>query len=168
MNSWVNTLCPVLMAVLLPSSAFAQSAPVITIDQMMTAEELKSTGVNALTRAQRSVLDQWLSEYTVRVIRLAQCSEKTAAIPSGGTGPTAAIYTGGSGGHWIRSKASNGGLIVLEDGSMWEINSVDRIGTALWLPITNIAVLKASQSMRPQIHSCEQGRWRESAGQVPG
>jgi hypothetical protein len=27
---------------------------------------------------------------------------------------------------------------------MWEINSLDRIDTALWLPITNITVLAAS------------------------
>ncbi len=36
-------------------------------------------------------------------------------------------------------------MIVLEDGSIWEINSIDRIDTALWLPITDITVLKASQ-----------------------
>jgi hypothetical protein len=27
---------------------------------------------------------------------------------------------------------------------MWEINSLDRIDTALWLPISNVTILKAS------------------------
>ena len=31
-------------------------------------------------------------------------------------------------------------MITLEDGSIWEINSVDRIHTAIWLPITDISV----------------------------
>jgi len=30
---------------------------------------------------------------------------------------------------------------------MWEINSLDRIDTALWLPITNMTILKASSSV---------------------
>jgi hypothetical protein len=147
MNSWVNTLYSLLVAVLLSSSGFAQSTPVITFDKMMTAEELKSTGVDTLTRAQRSALDRWLSEYTVKLIQLAQGSERAAPLPPSGTSPTAATYTGSGGGHWIKSKANNGGLIVLEDSSIWEINSLDRINTALWLPVTNVTVLRASQSV---------------------
>lgn len=36
-------------------------------------------------------------------------------------------------------------LRVHLEGALWEINSLGRITTALWLPITNITVLKASQ-----------------------
>jgi len=49
--------------------------------------------------------------------------------------------------NWIRSKANDGALIVLEDGSMWEIQLLDRIDTALWLPITNVTALVASSAI---------------------
>ena len=43
-------------------------------------------------------------------------------------------------GHWIKSVSNGGEIIILEDNSVWQIDSVDRIDTALWLPVTNIAV----------------------------
>jgi hypothetical protein len=107
------------------------------MDKVMTGEQLRKTGVEGLTPAQRSALDQWLSEYTSRVVQFAQDSPKPANSVPGG-------YAGSSGGHWVRSKADNGGIIILEDGSMWEINSLDRINTVLWLPVTNVTILKAT------------------------
>jgi hypothetical protein len=35
--------------------------------------------------------------------------------------------------HWIRSKSSDGAIISLEDGSVWEVDAVDRIDSGLWL-----------------------------------
>lgn len=34
----------------------------------------------------------------------------------------------------------SGRLVQLEDGSLWEIDPVDRIDTMLWLPVTDIVV----------------------------
>ena len=41
-------------------------------------------------------------------------------------------------GHWVQSVSSDGAIVILEDGSVWEIDPADRVDTALWLPITNI------------------------------
>ncbi len=41
-------------------------------------------------------------------------------------------------GHWVQSKSDNGEIVVLEDGSVWKINPVDRIITMLWLPTDSI------------------------------
>jgi hypothetical protein len=41
-------------------------------------------------------------------------------------------------GHWIDSVTSDGRIVVLEDGSVWEIDAVDRITTMLWLPTSDI------------------------------
>jgi hypothetical protein len=57
----------------------------------------------------------------------------------GGGGP----YIASGNGHWIKSKSSDGGIITLEDGSVWQIDSFDRIDTRLWLPITNITVAES-------------------------
>ncbi|MBZ5601261.1 MAG: hypothetical protein LAO79_03045 [Acidobacteriia bacterium] len=132
-----RTLCSGLLGIALASSAFAQSAPVMTMDTVMTGAELRTTGVDSLTPVQRAALDRWLTEYTVKVVRFAEGSGTATSSSSGS-------YAGSGGGHWIKSKADNGGIIVLEDGSMWGINSIDRIDTSLWLPISNVTILKAS------------------------
>ncbi|MDD2309673.1 MAG: hypothetical protein PHH91_08850 [Desulfuromonadaceae bacterium] len=41
-------------------------------------------------------------------------------------------------GHWIQSVSSDGAIIKLEDGSIWEVDSGDAITSMLWLPTTGI------------------------------
>jgi hypothetical protein len=43
-------------------------------------------------------------------------------------------------GHWIDEVSNNGRFITLEDGSLWDVQSIDQVDTALWLPITDITV----------------------------
>lgn len=50
------------VATILMLSATAQQT--LTIEQVMSPEELKSTGVSTLTPAQRRELDRWLARYT--------------------------------------------------------------------------------------------------------
>jgi len=41
-------------------------------------------------------------------------------------------------GHWIQSVSSDGTIIKLEDGSVWEVDSLDTITSMLWLSLTEI------------------------------
>lgn len=41
-------------------------------------------------------------------------------------------------GHWIDSVSDDGTIVKLEDGSVWEVDAVDAIDSALWLPTTDI------------------------------
>ena len=41
-------------------------------------------------------------------------------------------------GHWIQSVSQDGKVVILEDRSVWIVDAVDRIDTALWLPLTDI------------------------------
>jgi len=43
-------------------------------------------------------------------------------------------------GHWINKVVDSGRVIIREDHSIWLVDSVDRIYTALWLPVTNVLV----------------------------
>ena len=43
-------------------------------------------------------------------------------------------------GHWISEVVNDGAVVVLQDGSMWRVDGIDQIDTALWLPLTSIAV----------------------------
>jgi len=41
-------------------------------------------------------------------------------------------------GHWITTIASDGGIIILEDNSVWEVALVDAVATLLWLPAQRV------------------------------
>lgn len=41
-------------------------------------------------------------------------------------------------GHWVESVSNDGQIVKLEDGSIWEVDAIDRIDSILWLPTTDI------------------------------
>lgn len=43
-------------------------------------------------------------------------------------------------GHWIESASDDGEIIVLEDGSVWEVDSIDTVTSSLWLPLSSILI----------------------------
>jgi len=64
-------------------------------------------------------------------------------------GPGGSSYAGVGGGHWVKEKIDGGKYILLEDGSLWEISSLDRIDTALWLPTESVVVLDNPTGLFP-------------------
>lgn len=58
-------------------------------------------------------------------------------------GPTAG-YPGIGAGHWIQNVSGGGKIIILEDGSVWEVSPIDIINSAIWLPVSNIVVVEDS------------------------
>lgn len=56
-------------------------------------------------------------------------------------------YYGVGGRHWIQRTEGGGRIVVLEDGSRWEVWPVDRITAALWLPVSDIEVADARSPM---------------------
>ena len=106
--------------------AFAATGPSkMRIADFMTPQQFTETGVAYLNEQQRAALDDWFNDYTMFVI--ASMSKST--------------YSGVGGGHWISDNIDNGSYILLEDGSLWEIDSLDTIDTSLWLSISNITVI---------------------------
>lgn len=43
-------------------------------------------------------------------------------------------------GHWIESVMSDGEIIKLEDGSLWQVDAGDTVDSMLWLPISDVTV----------------------------
>ena len=41
-------------------------------------------------------------------------------------------YANCENGHWLQSKTSEGSILTLEDGSIWQVNSIDTIDSQLW------------------------------------
>lgn len=50
-------------------------------------------------------------------------------------------YAGGLEDHWISRNIGRGHFILLEDNSLWEVDSIDKITTSLWLAVSQIIVL---------------------------
>jgi hypothetical protein len=42
--------------------------------------------------------------------------------------------------HWLRDKHDDGIVVILEDDSMWEVHSSDRLITSRWLRMSTIIV----------------------------
>ena len=106
-----------------------QSKNYIPLEQVMTPQEMKTTGVENLLPAQRATLEQLLYNYTMKIRQFYQKHLKYDYLDVGS-------------GHWIKRKVDGGKLIILEDNSIWEIHSLDRIYTTLWLPLTNMTIIE--------------------------
>ena len=61
------------------------------------------------------------------------------------------VYAGIGSGHWILENVNAGELIKLEDSSLWEISPIDRIYSALWLPISEITVIEGRNPLYPYV-----------------
>ena len=55
-----------------------------------------------------------------------------------------AIYAGTGGGHWVKENIDNGEFILLEDGSLWQVDPFDKIDVSLWLSLSEITVVESS------------------------
>jgi hypothetical protein len=45
-----------------------------------------------------------------------------------------------SSGHWVDQVMDGGGFVTLQNGSLWEIDPVDKVESGLWLPTEEIIV----------------------------
>jgi hypothetical protein len=95
--------------------------PTITIETVMTQADQADTGIVTLNALQRSKLDKWLSEFTLKVIQYVQASETK---PFSAVGSKPGNYSGSSRGHWIKSKTDGGEIITLENGSMCRLTQL--------------------------------------------
>lgn len=86
----------------------------------------------------RRVFEDVADSFSIQVDQIAVPSPPSR--PSIGV-PSSPRLTGGcESGHWISSVGGDGKIIRLEDGSMWEVDDVDTVDTAIWLPVSNVVV----------------------------
>lgn len=61
-------------------------------------------------------------------------------LTSASPGANPSLDSGCEDGHWVQSVSGGGAIVVLEDGSVWEVDLVDKLDTTLWLPTEGILV----------------------------
>lgn len=106
---------------------------------LLTEDGLRKTfSALALDVVAKNPNDQDAIRLSLKLITLLSASAtapgQSAAAPHGSSG------SGCEDGHWVETVSSRGEIVKLEDGSIWEINSIDRIDTMLWLPPEAITV----------------------------
>lgn len=79
----------------------------------------------------------------------AQPSSPQSGVSAGGRRGIRGGYAGVGGGHWVKEVADSGALVILEDGSMWDVSPLDRIYTTLWLATEDIIVLESDDPLYP-------------------
>jgi hypothetical protein len=111
----------------------------IQIDQVMTKEEEKSTGIAKLSPKEREALEKWL----LRFARVAmEIGEKNFHnIP--------AAYGGVNHEHWIKTVIEAGKVFQLEDGSIWLISPLNNVDAMIWIVTEKMVVVDSGDPIYP-------------------
>jgi hypothetical protein len=94
---------------------------------------------------QKLKLETWLTRVALRMAQAGAVASThgAAMLPACGT------YAGAGSGHWVKDKIDDGAMIRLDDGSLREISSVDKINTELWLATEDITVTESKNPSCP-------------------
>jgi hypothetical protein len=85
-----------LLAVMFLATVLHPQTSTLNIEQVMTLQDLRETGVATLSFQQRAALNRWLVNYTIRVLSVAQPNRPTSSptlTPTATTNCTPAIET---------------------------------------------------------------------------
>lgn len=132
-----------LVALLHAVPALAQRQRPLDLDRIMSNQTQVAAGINKLSPSERSALEQWVADWSRGVYDAAVQNTLKSSTPRA----SAKVYSGVGGRHWISKVIRNGTYIELEDGSLWEVASLDRVYTSIWLPVSDIRVVEANSSV---------------------
>ncbi|WP_414664845.1 hypothetical protein [Horticoccus sp. 23ND18S-11] len=126
--------------------ARAQTLDDITLDSIIPPGEQKKMGISKLTTEEREALRRYfvsrISEIFKAGFEKGQMSQVNARVASP---PKKETYIGTGSEHWLKQNIDRGAMLLLEDGSLWDVDPLDKIDAMLWLPITNVRVLESTK-----------------------
>lgn len=122
----------------------------LTIEEVMTTQDLKDTGISGLTASQRTALNAWLNHYTETVIKVTgganslrePIAQSLPSVPSASSVCKTYFNTGEK---ESISENAHGKILILLDGSLWQVMGTDTIDSSLWLPVDDVIVIKAER-----------------------
>lgn len=125
--------------------ARAQTLDNFPLDSLIPPEEQKKMGLSKLTGDEREALRRFFIDRLGVIFKAGfekgQMSPRSVrdAMPS-----KKGVYLGTGSGHWLQKNIDSGSMLVLEDGSLWEIDPIEKIDAMLWLPMTSVRVLEST------------------------
>lgn len=121
-------------------ACFAQSEkPVLSFEQLFPAPLQYQMGLHKLSKREKELLQMHVEKLLIQCITTLRSTG-----PATARGSVSGIYTGTGGRHWIRENIGRGSYILLEDGSLWQVDPLDKIDAMLWLPVSNITVVRSN------------------------
>lgn len=103
----------------------------ISVDDFMTPEEAAATGIATMTPAQREAFERWIDRYTAMVVRVAK-REPASQDPPRQAHAMRHQNSYLRNGARVAELLNGGDFVRLEDGSVWEVYSPDRVATVNW------------------------------------
>jgi hypothetical protein len=98
----------------------------LTLRSVMSQREYAASGISGLSPAQQNVIDVWLNHWTTAAM----------TVSCGGT------YSNTGERQSIEENA-DGRILILDDDSLWLVESVDRVDSSLWLSTEDVIVIDA-------------------------
>jgi hypothetical protein len=137
----MNKIClSVAVVVAIAIVCLAQtSKKLVSFDQLFPQAQQRSMGLHKLTAQEKEALRAHVESL---LVQLAASAKGAPAVSKGSGGGK--VYAGVGGGHWIKKNVDSGTYMILEDGSLWQIDPLDKIDAMLWLPISDITVTESS------------------------
>ena len=123
MRTLVLTAALAALTALAPARALSQTDTTLHVSQLMSPAERDSTGISTLTPTQRAALDAWLTRYTATTARIVQ-----RAAPQEIVIRHASVRNG----FRVVQILNDGASVVLDDGTVWEVNFPDRPTVDAW------------------------------------
>jgi hypothetical protein len=122
----------------------------LTVEDVMTTQELKDTGISGLTASQRTALNVWLNRYTQTVIKVAGGANsirepKTPSVPPIPSASSSCKTYFNTGEKESITDNADGKILILLDGSMWQVMDIDTVDSSLWLPVEDVLVVRAER-----------------------
>lgn len=102
-----------------------------------TVAALDSEGTVSVFPARNHVSPQIPARSTPTAQRYTQSGPQIEAV--------ARAYNNPGIGHWVKKNVERGQFILLEDGSLWEVDRLERLNASLWLPMARVTVLSSSR-----------------------
>lgn len=123
------------------------------LDELMSPEQRRATGVDRLSAAERAALEAWLGRYTATVAAVSRSVSAPAPSAPAEVAAGRRIFPGAvaevAGGPCVSSRpraralrdgamlcdaVDGGSFLTLEDGTMWEVYLPDRPTSVTWRP----------------------------------
>ena len=118
-----------------------------SFDDLFPPVNQKAMGLHKLTDAEKEELRKHVETLLFAGVTVGvqqQLDSRQNAPVAGHSVAIPKIYAGVGGKHWVKKNIDSGTMMLLEDGSLWEIDPFDKINAMLWLPISNITVIESS------------------------
>jgi hypothetical protein len=89
--------------------------------------------------------DAMLDERVVNFIRIQRGGANGVVIKN--EAPAAGLGIRLGGGHWLKKNIDDGSLLLLDDGSIWEVQRLDRLDSRFWLEFTSITIAESTDGL---------------------